>query len=61
MLYDPGRDRTVIDTKVIAQAQTGDSLKRDRPEGVEACNQKQLKCHWELSDAGSLEMIWSLG
>jgi len=61
MLYDPGRNRTMIGTKAIAQAQTGDSLKGDRSEGVQACNQKQLRCHWELNDVGALEMIWSIG
>jgi hypothetical protein len=59
MLYDPSRDRTVIGTNVIAERKTGDSLKSDRPEGTETCDQKRLNCHWRLNDGGALEMIWS--
>lgn len=49
----------MIGAKVIARSPTGDSLKGDQPEGAQAYNQKQLKCHWELNDAGALQMIWS--
>ena len=62
MLYDPDRDRAVTSTKVIAKAQPGDCLKRDRAGGTQTSDTgRRLNCRWELNEVGALEMIWSVG